>query len=920
MQRAKGNWVTKLSVWGSILLFSLPVAAQLNSISKDSPSIIINLGDSVNTKYDELAPLITPDGSRIYYGRRNHPFNTYQRKYGDCVDIFYSKYDSIYKKWRHGRHMTEPFNQRIFNGVESISADGKIVYIRGAYKNGHYKGNGISVSYEDLGQWSNPLRLKIKAFKRLNRGATCNFFMASGGKVLLMSFSKTEGGLTNDIFVSFLQEDGDWTKPQELNYPLNTKQYSEEIPFLASDDQTLYFSSDRKGGNGKNDIWVSRRSDESWLNWSEPIVIDTPINSINWEGYCSIDAVGEYIYFVSNNDTKTGSSDIVKAKLGERFRPKPVALIAGKAVTPEKVPLNTMIRFVDALTNVEYARTVTSGIDGSFKVALPLKQKYYMIAEMVDYLPIADDIDLRSTDEGMNVSGNDILGISISRLRLVDGLKDLDLKGATLIKKGAGIFNLNLGNGKIIPLKIKPDGAIELEQAVASTAYTYFIPLNHFAGLDSLEIAYLKREPYINRVDKEDGTIELTIYSGKKYMMKPAKGGYKLVPIDAALPVSKKESKRIYKDIYKVALPALDELDTTERNSLATKAVVTDYNPKMKQYVFTPSSSGIPYLVLKNSTGISLTPVDVFESKKRKKERTTRADQQEMNYMPFDDGSLITSAVGSTNPGDFFYLLPLEAFGMPEDELAELRKNPIIARRDLPDGTTEFTLKSGKRFVIGPSPDGNGYVLIPKDGKGKKGLPNKNILKVKVGSLGPLSDEEIEQIKKGIILSQYNPQKNKYEFRLPSGKKFLIDVNTDGFFTITSGDNLTLTGLDRNFYLGNLEVGRSVLIDNLFFDFAKSTLRPESEESLNKMFNLLEASPQTVIMIQGHTDNVGNLQANLKLSQARTQSVKDYLVDKGIEEERIKTIGYGPQKPLTNNKTDANRQINRRVEFMIIKN
>lgn len=920
MHWAKRNWLIKVSVWAGILLCSLPVVAQLKSVSKDESSVIINLGDSVNTIYDELAPLITPDGSRIYYGRRNHPFNTYQRKYGDCVDIFYSKYDSIYKKWRHGRHMPEPFNQRIFNGVESISADGKIVYIRGAYKNGHYKGNGISVSYEDLGQWSNPSRLKIKAFKRLNRGATCNFFMASGGKVLLMSFSKTEGGLTNDIFVSFLQEDGDWTKPQELNYPLNTKQYSEEIPFLASDNQTLYFSSDRKGGNGKNDIWVSRRSDESWLNWSEPIVIDTPVNSINWEGYCSIDAVGEYIYFVSNNATKTGSSDIVKAKLGERFRPKPVALIAGKAATPEKVPLNTMIRFIDALTNVEYARTVTSNIDGSFKVALPLKQKYYMIAEMVDYIPIADDIDLRSADEGMELSGNDILGISINRLRMVDGLKELDLKGATLVKKEGGFFNLNLGGGKVIPLKIKPDGELELAAIKAAKTYTYFIPLKHLMGLDSIEKIYLKREPYINRIDKADGSIELSIYTGKRFLLKPAKDGYKLIPLDSVIKQSRKDSKRIYKDIYKVALPALDELDSTERNSLATKAVLTNYDPEIKQYIFTPSTSRIPYLVLKNSTGISLTPVDVFESKKRRNEQSAFVDRTTMEYLPFNDGNFITGASGSASPGDFFYLLPLEAFGLPEEELTELRKNPIISRRDLPDGTTEFTLKSGKRFVIGPSPDGNGYVLIPKDNNGKKGLPNKNILKVKVGSLGPLSDEEIEQIKKGIILSQYNPKKNKYEFSLPSGKKYLIDVNTDGFFTITSGDNLTLTGLDRNFYLGNLEVGRSVLIDNLFFDFAKATLRPESEESLNKMVNLMQASPQTVIMIQGHTDNVGNLQFNIKLSEARTQSVKNYLIDKGIDEDRIKTYGYGPQKPLTNNKTEANRQINRRVEFTILKN
>ncbi len=902
------------------MLTGITVFAQFKS---PPPTSIINLGDSVNTKYDELSPLITPDGSRLYYTRKNHPYNTFiRRKFSDCVDIFYSKANGQ-NDWRNGRHMTNPFNQRIFNSIESISADGKIVYIRGAYKNGNYKGNGISVVYEDLGRWTAPERLRIKAFKRLNKGATSNFCMAGAGKVLLMSFSKTEGGKTNDLFVSFLQEDGKWSKPEELLYPANTKRGSEEIPFLASDNETMYFSSDREGSYGLNDLWVTRRLDDTWLNWSEPLVIDTPINSKNWEGYCSTDAEGEYIYFVSNNNTINGSSDVVKAKLDEKFRPKPVAMLEGRVLDSKKQPLNTLIRFIDARTNNEYARTRSSGLDGSYKIALPLGRNFFVETELVDYIPMAEGVEMNGLNPLNGLSSKNITAYSIDELKALTGLKEAELRGAGLVRKAGGLFDLVLSDGGKRSIVLKDDEGLKSATVEVPVVFTYFIPVAYLVGIDSAEIAALHEQPYIDRTDNKDGSVTIKLQSGKQFQLIPKKGGYQLIPLNSKVKRIKKELSKIYTDIYKVPVNRIEGLDIAEQELLMDKAVITNFSPEIEQQVFTPTNLGIAYMVLKGPrNSVSILPVNSSKSY-----NGLFANADTLNYQPYLD----ISGLGDMPLGldiaveGSFYLVPLEAFNLSTEELAALRANPTIEQEELSDKSVRITLPSGKKFIIKSASKGQeGYVLYP-EGESARGVPpNKNILKVPLGGLRGLPQQEKEVLRGGVFLSELNKENNKYEFTSPSGKKFQVAAITDGFISITSlsgySDALTLAGLDRNFYLGSLAIGETVLIDNLFFDFAKAHIRPESARSLNKLYDLLAASPKTEIMIVGHTDNIGNKQFNVKLSYQRTESVKQYLINKGIAADRIKVYGYGPNKPLTSNKNEADRQINRRVEFTIMKN
>jgi outer membrane protein OmpA-like peptidoglycan-associated protein len=108
------------------------------------------------------------------------------------------------------------------------------------------------------------------------------------------------------------------------------------------------------------------------------------------------------------------------------------------------------------------------------------------------------------------------------------------------------------------------------------------------------------------------------------------------------------------------------------------------------------------------------------------------------------------------------------------------------------------------------------------------------------------------------------------------------------------------------------------VIKGIQFDFGKATIRKESNKVLDEAIKVLKEYDELRIMVSGHTDNVGDAQTNLDLSQARANSVKEYMVSKGIDGGRIDTRGAGPNEPVADNATDTGRQENRRIEFKLL--
>ena len=143
---------------------------------------------------------------------------------------------------------------------------------------------------------------------------------------------------------------------------------------------------------------------------------------------------------------------------------------------------------------------------------------------------------------------------------------------------------------------------------------------------------------------------------------------------------------------------------------------------------------------------------------------------------------------------------------------------------------------------------------------------------------------------------------------------YIITASAEGYLNTTDSvyvESEESTPVIKDIYLKKIEVGLTVRLKNIYFDFDKTTLKPESFTELNKVVEFLKQNSAVEIEISGHTDSKGADDYNLTLSQGRSQSVVDYLVSQGIESYRLTAHGYGEAKPIDTNDTEAGRASSR---------
>ncbi len=187
------------------------------------------------------------------------------------------------------------------------------------------------------------------------------------------------------------------------------------------------------------------------------------------------------------------------------------------------------------------------------------------------------------------------------------------------------------------------------------------------------------------------------------------------------------------------------------------------------------------------------------------------------------------------------------------------------------------------------------------------------------------SIELVDNEKNQVIASFLsNSATGKYLVTLPSGKNYGIAVKAENYLFYSANFNLPDTAsyqvIEKNIPLQSINIGSRIVLRNVFFDYDKATLRPESTAELDRLIALLNQYTRLKIEISGYTDNRGSQTYNQTLSEARSKSVVDYLVAHGIAAARLTYKGYGMGNPIATNETDEGRQLNRRTEFKIIGN
>ncbi|WP_017732466.1 OmpA family protein [Nafulsella turpanensis] len=354
---------------------------------------LVSLSRKVNTQYHDSAPVLSPDGKTLYFTVNDHPENTRGK---GSQDIWFSELDST-GQWGPSQHMPQPLNQNQFNQVLSVSPDGQTLLVRGGNRKDAL---GFSLCRKSNGQWQKPEELRIDGFEKMCKGRFNGAFLALDASALLLYFSETEAAAYSDLYVSFPEGNGNWSRP-ELITALNSRQ-DEFGPYLAPDNRTLFFASNRPGGFGGMDIYKTIRKDNSWQQWSDPQNIGAPVNTGGFDAY----------YAVGNADTLVFTTRAYMSADGghldlftlQRIPEKKVKIsLAGRILnekTGEEIP-GAAIRVVQKEEVIE--RVESAAEDAYFSTELPGPGAYQLQVNAEGYLAGIDSFLVEPTTIDLSV-------------------------------------------------------------------------------------------------------------------------------------------------------------------------------------------------------------------------------------------------------------------------------------------------------------------------------------------------------------------------------------------------------------------------------------------------------------------------------------------------------------------------------------
>ncbi|WP_187696374.1 OmpA family protein [Xanthovirga aplysinae] len=252
------------------------------------------LSENINSEMEEIQPVFSPDGNRMYFVRAMSEDNFGGEFSGH--DIWISYRDNT-GNWSEAQNNFPKWNNDLNNAIIGISEDGQGIYLLDTYSNKKGKPKGIAKTFTFMQETELINIQPIKGLKSKN--GFLGIHITPKEDVVLISMQGRDAIGEEDLYVCLKTSSG-WSDPINLGPMINTRGF-EISPFLADDGKTLYFSSDYHLGYGDGDIFVSKRLDESWTHWTEPVNLGQNINTEFFEGYFVINNRQE-AFFSSNRE------------------------------------------------------------------------------------------------------------------------------------------------------------------------------------------------------------------------------------------------------------------------------------------------------------------------------------------------------------------------------------------------------------------------------------------------------------------------------------------------------------------------------------------------------------------------------------------------------------------------------------------
>ncbi len=321
-----------------------------DSLSNYELNVIIeNAGSGVNTFFHEYAPIISGDGKTLIF-TSNRTDDENEMKEGNLFEDVYITTRADASHWENPKRISNTINHKYNDAAASLSPDGKTLFLY--YEEG---AGDIYTSSLVNGEWTEP--------KPLNKNINTDQFwetsasVSADGKRLYFASNRNGGIGELDLYVSELDAKGNWGKAVNLGATINTPE-NEDSPFIHPDGVTLYFSSDGHPSLGNSDIYVSEFKNGKW---QKPENLGWPINTWEYDGFFTISADKKKGFFSTTKEGGMGESDIYSITFLEpKYKPKPKPVV----IVEQKKPVKKNTDFIDAFIHQSREQKVVTVLKG----------------------------------------------------------------------------------------------------------------------------------------------------------------------------------------------------------------------------------------------------------------------------------------------------------------------------------------------------------------------------------------------------------------------------------------------------------------------------------------------------------------------------------------------------------------------------
>lgn len=836
------------------------------------------LGMSVNSQFAERLPIISPDGQTLYFARKYHPKNIGE----DDQDDIWVAYRMPDGSWSQAVNVGAPLNNRTHNFVIALNPSGDILYLANDYRSN--KKDGVSIARKEGRSWGRPKALKIK--NHYNDNEFVSYHVNLDGDVLLMAVERKEGLGDRDLYVSFKTGRDEWSEPKSLGPTINTVGMESSV-FIAADGKTIYFSSNGHQGYGGLDMFMTRRLDDSWTNWTTPKNLGPQINSKNNDYNYTIPASGEYAYFSSDNSN--GMSDLYRIKLPEEVRPEPVMLVTGRIINAEtNRPVHAKLKYQE-LEGRKNDKVVNPVDNGVYQLVLPYGKDIAVHAELDGYFSVSESMELRGQDlEEIDYDGDPLLAqtdrtfayesnnVELKRLQLrlsdlSEDLKDLEDERREVKadyskrRQRKPSRQSTISDPELDALKHKYETARRQKKetdllSVNEDEKEEYAETSSDPELDALKNKFNKHHnndtPTNTRVRKPKKKKRSIMDPDEDDELAAMKARYrkhynKEEPVSPLNPAPQTPEEGVASDS-----PDFDDIQFAVRKDLEKELIKPMTLQLQKELIKEVKKEMVrdldPESRRKFRTDLEDKIEEDIKAKKLAELREAFRNEQREDVRKELRGELmeeIAEELRRTMADDIRREL--------ETELRASLKKEIRAEM-------EYQLKREIEEEVRQE-----LAIKLRQEMGNSNAANSSITNPAPSSTAPKEKQKYQELKKDIVV-------------VP------------------------------------IKVGQVIPMNNLFFDANKSKLKPSSDTELKRVLQFLRKNKNLIVEVGGHTNGWCSSEFASKLSRERAKEVADYFIEQGISSNKIRHRGYGKVQPIASNETLAGRKKNQRVELKIL--